>query len=57
LAIATPLSIAAWRGDEFHRGSLGIDPRSLPPKERKTRDIYRPALHIHAIKVMTRDFR
>jgi error-prone DNA polymerase len=45
------------RGDEFHRGSPGIDPRSLPPKKRKTRDIYRPDLHIDAIKVMTRDFR
>lgn len=42
------------RGDEFHHGSLGIDPRSLPPKPR---DIYVPDLHIDNIKVKTRDFR
>ena len=27
------------RGDEFHHGSPGLDPRSLPPKPR---DIYDP---------------
>ena len=42
------------RGDEFHQGSPGIDPRSLPPKPR---DIYLPDLHIDSIKVKTRDFR
>jgi error-prone DNA polymerase len=42
------------RGDEFHHGSPGTDPRSLPPK---TRDIYVPDLHIDSIKVKTRDFR
>jgi error-prone DNA polymerase len=42
------------RGDEFHHGSPGIDPRSLPPKPR---DIYVPDLHIDSIKVKTRDFR
>jgi error-prone DNA polymerase len=41
------------RGDEFHHGSPGIDPRSLPPKPR---DIYVPDLHIDSIKVKTRDF-
>jgi hypothetical protein len=30
------------RGDEFHHGSPGIDPRSLPPKVTKPRDIYEP---------------
>jgi error-prone DNA polymerase len=45
------------RGDEFHHGSPGIDPRSLPPTERKTRAIFRPDLPIDAIKVKTRDFR
>ncbi len=30
------------RGDEFHHGSPGIDPRSLPPKGPKPRDIYVP---------------
>ena len=43
------------RGDEFHHGSPGIDPRSLPPKA--DADIYIPDLHIDSIKVKTRDFR
>jgi error-prone DNA polymerase len=45
------------RGDEFHHGSPGIDPRSLPAKGPKPRDIYVPDLHIDSIKVKTRDFR
>jgi len=45
------------RGDEFHHGSPGIDPRSLPPKVPKARDIYVPDLHIDRIRVKTRDFR
>jgi error-prone DNA polymerase len=45
------------RGDEFHHGSPGIDPRSLPPKGPKPRDIYVTDLHIDSIKVKTRDFR
>ena len=44
------------RGDEFPHGSPGIDPRSLPPKGPKPRDIYVPDLHIGSIKVKTRDF-
>ena len=45
------------RGDEFHHGSPGIDPRSLPPKIPKPRDIYVPNLHVDSIQVKTRDFR
>jgi error-prone DNA polymerase len=45
------------RGDEFHHGGPGIDPRSLPPKGVKARDIYIPDLHIDTIKVRARDFR
>jgi len=45
------------RGDEFHHGSPGIDPRSLPPNGPKPRDVYVPDLHIDSIKVKTRDFR
>lgn len=45
------------RGDEFHHGSRGIDPRSLPPKVPKPRDIYVRDLQIDGIKVKTRDFR
>ncbi|UGV24677.1 error-prone DNA polymerase [Rhodopseudomonas boonkerdii] len=45
------------RGDEFHHGSPGADPRGLPPKGLRTRDIYIPDLHIDTLKVKTRDFR
>jgi error-prone DNA polymerase len=45
------------RGDEFHHGGPGLDPRSLPPKGLRTRDIYVPDLHIDTIKVKARDFR
>jgi error-prone DNA polymerase len=44
------------RGDEFHHGSPGVDPRSLP-KGSEARDIYDPCGHIDEIKVKTRDFR
>ena len=44
------------RGDEFHHGSPGLDPRSLP-KGPKPRDIYGPYGHIDQITVKTRDFR
>jgi error-prone DNA polymerase len=42
------------RGDEFHHGDPGIDPRSLP-KGPKPRDID-PHGHIDQIRVKTRDF-
>jgi error-prone DNA polymerase len=45
------------RGDEFRHGSPGLDPRTLPPKGTKARDIYIPDLHIDTIKVKPRDFR
>jgi len=41
------------RGDEFHHGSPGPDPRGLP----KARNLVDPYLHIDEIKVKTRDFR
>jgi error-prone DNA polymerase len=44
------------RGDEFHHGSPGLDPRSLP-KGPKPRDILDPYGHIDQIKLKTRDFR
>jgi error-prone DNA polymerase len=44
------------RGDEFHHGALGIDPRSLP-KGPKPRDIHDPYGHIYQINVKTRAFR
>lgn len=45
------------RGDEFHHGSATPDPRGLPPRVPKPRDIFIPDLHIDTIKVKARDFR
>ena len=45
------------QGDELHHGSPGVDPRSLPVKGPKPRDLYIPDLHIGSIKVRTRDFK
>jgi error-prone DNA polymerase len=45
------------RGDEFHHGSPGFHPRSLPPNGLRTRDIYLRDVHIATIKMKTRDFR
>jgi error-prone DNA polymerase len=44
------------RGDEFHHGSPGLDPRSVP-KGPRPRNIVDPNGHIDQIKVKTRDFR
>ena len=43
------------RGDQV-KGGGGPDPRELPPKGLRTRDIYTPDLHIDTIKVKTRNF-
>jgi error-prone DNA polymerase len=43
------------RGDQV-KGGGGPDPRELPPKGLRTRDIYTPDLHIDPIKVKTRNF-
>ncbi len=45
------------RGDQVRHGGSGPDPRELPPRGLRTRDIYIPDLHIDTIKVKTRDFR
>jgi len=45
------------RGDQVRHGGSGPDPRELPPKGLRTRDIYVPDLHIDTIKVKPRDFR
>jgi len=52
-----PFEMRHGRGDEFHHGSATSDPRDLPPKCLRTRDIYVRDLHIDTIKVKTRDFR
>jgi len=44
-------------GDEVTHGGSGPDPRELPPKGLRTRDIYIPDLHIDTLKVKARDFR
>jgi error-prone DNA polymerase len=43
------------RGDEFHHGGNGLDPRDRPP--RKARDIYVPDLHIDNLRLKPRNFR
>jgi hypothetical protein len=45
------------RGDEFHHGSPGHDPRDLTPRGVKPRDIYVRDLSLEAIKVRPRNFR
>ncbi|OHV68954.1 error-prone DNA polymerase [Mesorhizobium sp. LCM 4577] len=45
------------RGDQVRNGGSGPDPRELPPKALRGRDIYVPDLHIDNINVRTRDFR
>jgi error-prone DNA polymerase len=45
------------RGDQVRHGGSGPDPRELPPKGLRTRDIYIPDLRSDSIKVRTRDFR
>ena len=45
------------RGDDFHHGSTGADPRDLPPKGLRTRDIYVRDVLIDSIKLRARDFR
>src|SRR3984957_13174428 len=44
------------RGDQVKGGGGGPDPRELPPKGLRARDIYTPDLHIDTIKVKTRNF-
>ncbi len=44
------------RGDQVKGCGGGPDPRELPPKGLRTRDIYAPDLHIDTIKVKARNF-
>jgi error-prone DNA polymerase len=52
----TAFPLPHGRGDEFHGGGPGLDPRSLPPKH-PPRDIFIPDRHIDTILPKTRDFR
>jgi error-prone DNA polymerase len=51
----TPFPLPQSRGDQVRHGG-GPDPRDLPPKGLRTRDIYIPDLHIDTIKVKARNF-
>ena len=53
----TAFPLPHGRGDEFHHGSPGHDPRDLPPRGSKPRDIYVPDLHLDTIKAKARNFR
>ena len=44
------------RGDQVTHPGGGPDPRELPPKGLRTRDIYIPDLNIDTIKVKSRNF-
>jgi error-prone DNA polymerase len=44
------------RGDQVTHAGSGPDPRELPPKGLRTRDLYTPDLHIDTIKVKSRNF-
>jgi error-prone DNA polymerase len=44
-------------GDQLRRGGSGPNPRELPTKELRTRDIHFPDLRIDTIKMKTREFR
>jgi error-prone DNA polymerase len=52
-----PFSLPHSRGDEFHHGPSGPDPRDKPPPGVKPRDIYVPDLHIDTLKVKSRNFQ
>jgi error-prone DNA polymerase len=44
------------RGDQVTHAGGGPDPRDLPPKGLRTRDIYVPDLHIDTLKMKSRNF-
>ena len=48
--------LAHGRGDQVTHAGGGPDPRELPPKGLRTRDIYIPDLHIDVIKAKSRNF-
>jgi error-prone DNA polymerase len=51
---AFPLSHG--RGEQVTHAGGGPDPRELPPKGLRTRDIYVPDLHIDVLKTKSRNF-
>lgn len=53
----TSFPLPHGRGDEARSGGSGPDPRELPPKAFRGRDLVDPHRHIDEIEVKTRDFR
>ena len=49
-------SLPHGRGDQVTHAGGGPDPRDLPPKGLRTRDIYVPDLHIDTLKAKSRNF-
>jgi error-prone DNA polymerase len=52
----TAFPLPHGRGDQVKHAGGGPDPRELPPKGLRTRDLYTPDLHIDTIKVKSRNF-
>ncbi|RWH46668.1 MAG: DNA polymerase III subunit alpha, partial [Mesorhizobium sp.] len=52
----TAFPLPHGRGDEFHHGSPTPDPRGMPPKSFRGRNLVDPYGHISEIKVKARDF-
>jgi error-prone DNA polymerase len=52
----TAFPLPHGRGDEFHHGSPGHDPRGVPPRGAKPRDIHVPDLLLDIIKTKARSF-
>jgi error-prone DNA polymerase len=52
----TAFPLPHGRGDQAKHAGDGPDPRELPPKGLRTRDLYTPDLHIDTIKVKSRNF-
>jgi error-prone DNA polymerase len=48
--------LAHGPGDQVTHADGGPDPRELPPKGLRTREIYIPDLHIDTIKLKSRNF-
>ena len=53
----TSFPLPHGRGDQVRDGGSGPDPRELPPKVFRGRNLDDPHRHIDGIKVKTRDFR
>jgi error-prone DNA polymerase len=55
-SLDAPFPLPHGRGDEVSHAGGGPDPRELPAKGLRARDIYSPDLHIDTIRVKSRNF-